>query len=101
MAANSTHALTATYTSPNDAAPKTFARDLPTIPSDPSTDEKTAYLAALRKNVSELQSDVNAFVTQKMEEDKKGSGADDANDAALEANYGEENVDDDDDDDDD
>ncbi|KAK7544022.1 uncharacterized protein J3D65DRAFT_672807 [Phyllosticta citribraziliensis] len=88
--ADSTHALTATYTSPNDAAPKTFSRDLPTVSSDPSTDEKTAYLAALRNRVSELQADVNAYVTQKMEEDKKSAG-DDVNDAALEANYGEEN----------
>ncbi|KAK8220261.1 hypothetical protein IWZ01DRAFT_426178 [Phyllosticta capitalensis] len=86
--------LTAVYTSPNDAAPKTFSRDLPTISSNPSTDEKTAYLAALRRNVSELQNDVNAYVTQKMEEDKK-KGDDDANAAALEANYGEENVEDD------
>ncbi|KAK8247530.1 hypothetical protein HDK90DRAFT_405748 [Phyllosticta capitalensis] len=86
--------LKAVYTSPNDAGPKTFSRDLPAISSDPSTDEKTAYLAALRKNVSELQNDVNTYVTQKMEEDKK-KGDDDANAAVLEANYGEENVEDD------
>ena len=44
-----------------------------------------------------MQDEVNAFLTQKMEEDKNatGSSADPANEAKEEENYGEEVVEDD------
>ncbi|KAL1629828.1 hypothetical protein SLS56_005224 [Neofusicoccum ribis] len=87
-------ALRATYSSPADGT-TAFARDLPPASAAPGTDEKTAYLAALRKSVSEIQSEVNAHVTQKMEAERNAAGADESKEAALEANYGEEVVDDD------
>lgn len=84
--------LRATYSSPADGT-SAFTRDLPAVSASPSSDEKTAYLSALRKSVSELQTDVNAHVTQKMEAEKTASGTDDSKEAAMEATYGEEQVD--------
>ncbi|KAK0653207.1 hypothetical protein DIS24_g6246 [Lasiodiplodia hormozganensis] len=86
--------LRATYSEPADG-PAIFSRDLPPVSAAPTTDEKTAYLSALRTSVSELQAEVNAHVTQKMEQEKKASGVDESKEAALEANYGEEVVEED------
>ncbi|KAF2141265.1 uncharacterized protein K452DRAFT_318917 [Aplosporella prunicola CBS 121167] len=83
--ASSPSTLRATYASPSDND-KAFTREIAPTP------DKTAFLAALRTSVTELQAEVNAFVTQKMDDDKKAAGIDDKNDAALEENYGEENV---------
>ncbi|KAJ9619223.1 hypothetical protein H2203_008552 [Taxawa tesnikishii (nom. ined.)] len=65
--------LTATYASP--VTTQTFSSALPSLPAPgsektSSVEEKSAYLSALRLKVSELQNDVNSFLTQKMEEDK-------------------------------
>ncbi|KAF4313280.1 EKC/KEOPS complex subunit Gon7 [Botryosphaeria dothidea] len=87
--------LRATYASPADGT-AAFTRDLPPASAAPTSDDKTAFLAALRTSVSELQAEVNAHVTQKMEQEKKASGVDESKEAALEANYGEEVVDEDD-----
>lgn len=61
-----------------------------------STKEKSVYLSALRKSITQLQEDVNGFLTLKMEEDKALAA-----DAGIkmeekveEENYGEEIVED-------
>lgn len=59
--------LVALYASPGSE--HTFSSPLP----DPKTEtvqQKTGYLSKLRSNITQLQSDVNAFLTAKMEEDK-------------------------------
>ena len=78
--------LSATYTAPgtND---KVFDHQLPDCSADTSTTDRVAYLATLRQKVTELQAQVNTFLTQKMDEDK-------ATDEQEEENYGEEVVDD-------
>jgi hypothetical protein len=81
-------ALTATYASPTSSS-HTFASELPTLSSPPSTADRVAYLAELASALKNMQKDVNEFLTQKMADDK---AADDAKD---EETYGEEIVDDD------
>lgn len=81
--------LTANYTSPS--ATKVFASD--PLPRDPqNVEEKTTYLAALRANASKLQGEINAFLTQKMEEDKavEADSKKSAADEREEDFYGEE-----------
>ncbi|KAK2756795.1 hypothetical protein FQN54_005241 [Arachnomyces sp. PD_36] len=71
-------ALNATYTSPSHPLdnPHTFHRPLASSlglsrPSEPgSTQAKTAYLSELRVATTELQAEINEFLTQRMEEDK-------------------------------
>jgi hypothetical protein len=82
--------VSATYTAPG-AEGKIFEHELPTITPDISTDDRVAYLAALRQKTTELQAQINAFLTQKMSEDNASAAADDAHE---EENYGEEVVDD-------
>lgn len=89
----STAILKAKYTAPDEA--KSFAYQLPPA-STRSTEEKTAYLSALRKSVTKMQDDINVFLTNKMEQDKAsasmaGSKVDERKE---EETYGEENVDD-------
>jgi hypothetical protein len=90
MAASTNPPLTATYTAPS-AENKVFEFPLPACPKSPSTEERTASIAALRANVSTLQDQVNAFLTHKMEDDKNAAAA--INDEKEEENYGEEVVD--------
>lgn len=83
--------LSAEYTSPSTTEPVLFTHALPTLPASPTTADRTAYLSGLQSVTKALQTDVNAFLTQKMEEDKaSGERGADANE---EANYGEEVVD--------
>jgi hypothetical protein len=82
--------LTATYASPTTSTPKVFTSELPTLSSPPSTQDRVAYLAELSSLLMTLQSDLNSFLTQKMEEDM--SKGDDAKD---EETYGEEVVEED------
>lgn len=86
--------LTATYSSPTAPEPKVFSTELPALSSPPSTQDRTAYLAALGSSLKTLQDDVNTFLTQKMEEDK-AAGASKGDDAKDEETYGEEVVDED------
>ncbi|EKG21939.1 EKC/KEOPS complex subunit Gon7 [Macrophomina phaseolina MS6] len=86
--------LRATYSSPAGGT-AAFSRDLPPAGPAPTTDDKAAFLAALRQAVSELQAEVNAHVTRRMEQEKNASGVDESAEAALEANYGEEVVEED------
>ncbi|KAF2732043.1 hypothetical protein EJ04DRAFT_514165 [Polyplosphaeria fusca] len=90
--------VTATYTSPANApSPHALSAPLPPVSSEPSTGERVEYLAALQDSVKTLQGHVNAFLTQKMDEDKAQGGADaKVDDAREEETYGEENVDDED-----
>jgi hypothetical protein len=69
MSSNSTN-LTATYASPSGT--HAFSHTLPS-PSSTNVTEKTAYLSALRSKNADLQSEINAFLTQKMEEDVKAA----------------------------
>ncbi|CAO2650877.1 Nn.00g091740.m01.CDS01 [Neocucurbitaria sp. VM-36] len=78
--------LAATYTSPTSKA-QTFSSELPAITSTASTADRVAYLAGLQTSLKTLQGDLNAFLTQRMVDDKA------ADDATAEETYGEEVVD--------
>jgi len=67
------NALTASYTSPHTS--HTFTSPLSSIAAaNESTKSKTAYMTDLRSRTSQLQDDVNAYLTQRMEEDKAREG---------------------------
>ena len=85
--------LQAEYRSPSSS--KTFIHVLPS--STFSTAEKSQYLSALRQSVTQLQEDVNAFLTSKMEDDRALASKDGlkVDDKKEEENYGEEGVGDD------
>ncbi|KAF2447252.1 hypothetical protein P171DRAFT_430161 [Karstenula rhodostoma CBS 690.94] len=78
--------LTATYAAPSASDPP-FTHELPPLPAATDTPARTAYLAALQSATKALQDDINAFLTQKMADDKTAA------DAKEEENYGEEVVD--------
>lgn len=96
--------LTAHYTTPTSAQAWTYPQQSTT--STPSTDKRVAYLAKLRKDVSLMQNEINRFLTNKMEEDKRVAGSDGGgasngvygkgkvDEKAEEDNYGEEGEDD-------
>lgn len=69
MSSQSTN-LSADYVSPSDK--KTFSHALPSAAANNVTD-KTAYLSALRSKSTELQCEINAYLTQKMEDDAKAA----------------------------
>lgn len=69
MASNQLN-LTADYASPSGT--HTFSHTLPSA-SAKNVTEKTAYLSAVRSKNAELQNEINAFLTQKMEEDVKAA----------------------------
>lgn len=87
----------AIYTSP-DAQQTTLSSDLlPTLGNQPSTKDKTTYISQLRKTTTQLQHDVNALLTSKMEEDKAAeAGSSDKRTKTKEEKeeemYGEEDV---------
>ena len=58
--------LTADYVAPSGI--HKFSQELPSASANNVTD-KTAYLSALRSKNTELQGEINAFLTKKMEED--------------------------------
>lgn len=82
--------LEAHYSSPKTTT--TFAQPLNAPSTNLSTEEKTAYLSTLRKSVSNLQEEVNVFLTQEMERDKAGlsEGGGKTDEKKEEDNYGEE-----------
>ena len=91
----STKQLTATYKS--SGSTQTFSVDLPSLPSDSEAQNirtKTAYLSALRSSIGQMQSDVNAFLTKKMEEEKASEAgkarSSQMKEAKEEEMYGEE-----------
>ena len=85
--------VTAEYKSPN--GPHAFNTPSATPAQSNGTSltaaEQANHLHSIRTSVANLQTDVNTFLTQKMEEDK---GSSKAEDAKAEENYGEEVPDD-------
>ncbi|OAA44318.1 EKC/KEOPS complex, subunit Gon7 [Metarhizium rileyi] len=70
---NQNHALTASYTSPENAH-FTITEHIPAPPSA-SVQDRTHYLDALRKAVTETQERINKELTMRMEEDKAREAA--------------------------
>jgi hypothetical protein len=94
--------LQASYSSPHPPTSHTFQRAITSrLDNDGSVAAKKAYLSELRGLVTELQGEINVFLTERMEEDKKAVGAqgqgvkDSESEAKEEENYGEENVEED------
>ncbi|RAL08567.1 uncharacterized protein BO97DRAFT_353665 [Aspergillus homomorphus CBS 101889] len=98
--------LRAVYSAPQQQS-RTFeqpiAAPLPSSAGSSSSDNvkaKVTYLAELRKQVPTLQNEINVFLTEKMEEDKKAADAQgrqlSEKEAKEEENYGEEVVEEDD-----
>ena len=109
---SNTTTLRAVYTSPQPSIPsQTFQHQLSSPPvntsdtssSSPSSPEtvkaKVAYLSELRHLVPRLQDEINVFLTERMEEDKKSAEAQGSRQSEKEAkeeeNYGEEVVEED------
>jgi hypothetical protein len=93
--------LTASYKSPSGAKQFRYAIDT-AAENQLDTNSKTHYLSQLRASTKNLQNDVNDFLTQKMDEDKK-TGLETTvksktKEELEEENYGEEVADDDDND---
>lgn len=79
--------LTAIYTSPS--GDNTLSSPLLSLSEvSSSTGSKTSYLADLRDKVNQMQADVNAFLTQKMEEEQQSTKS--AAETREEDMYGEE-----------
>jgi hypothetical protein len=92
MASPTNDPLTAQYNS--SASPShTFSHDLPSCPTNPTTDLRITYLSSLRSGVSHLQGQVNTFLTQKMERDKNQTSQPTRDEEKEEENYGEEIID--------
>lgn len=85
--------LQAIYTTPD--ATQTFQHAIPVDSTPGSLATKQAHLTALQSLVPKLQTEVNAYLTARMEEDKKAQGQISEKEAEEEANYGEEVVEDD------
>ena len=96
--------LSATYDSPSGHKDFLHSIPAPQIKGDGSIDvqQKTNYLSELRVSSKKLQEDINKFLTEKMEEDKKtaiqhgqnGVSTQKSKDDLEEENYGEENAED-------
>ena len=87
--------LTAKYQSPTSS--ESFSSKLPSLSKDHDGKAKTDYLSALRSGIVQMQSDVNAFLTQKMEEEKSSDAIKDtmkAKEEKAEELYGEEDPED-------
>ncbi len=93
--------LSAVYETPSGL--KDFAHTIPTpqVKNEGSveTEAKSKYLSELRASTKNLQEDINKFLTEKMEEDKKAASQNSLDDVSKqkskdeleEENYGEEN----------
>ncbi|TKA37859.1 hypothetical protein B0A54_09862 [Friedmanniomyces endolithicus] len=91
-------ALTADYMSPTST--QIFTASLPALPSAPkaqSVPEKTAYLSSLRAGVTQMQTEINAALTRRMEDDKAvtTAGKSGVHEDKAEEMYGEEDPDED------
>ncbi|OAP59715.1 hypothetical protein AYL99_07013 [Fonsecaea erecta] len=101
IAYDSPAALTATYDSPSGSRHFQNTISAPKHDEDGSlsVEAKKKYVSELRASSKKLQEDINKFLTEKMEEDKKQIGKDSENgtpkerskDELEEENYGEEN----------
>ena len=92
MTADSQLNLHAAYTAPD--ATRSFGHPIPAVSSTTHATKK-AHLAALQSLVPKLQEEINVFLTERMEEDKKAQGTVSEKEAKEEENYGEEVVEDD------
>ncbi|KKA28338.1 hypothetical protein TD95_004922 [Thielaviopsis punctulata] len=87
--------FTASYASPTNES-FSLSHTLPSCPPSVAAAEKSAYLAALRQAITEMQDAINVQLTARMDEDNKtksaagGSGGVVVDDVAEEENYGEE-----------
>lgn len=91
--ANSPLNLQAVYTAPDTT--KVFTHEIPAASSTDSFAAKQSHLTTLQSLVPKLQEEINVFLTERMEEDKKAQGAISEKEAREEENYGEEVVEDD------
>ena len=83
--------LSATYQSPTST--QSFSSKLPSLPKSHDVKAKTDYLSALRSGIVQMQTDVNAFLTQKMEEERSSDAIRDSSkvkEEKAEEMYGEE-----------
>jgi hypothetical protein len=90
--------LRAVYSAPQST--ETFEHSISSpVPSSENVQSKVAYLSELRKLVPTLQNDINVFLTERMEEDKKSAEAQgrqlSEKERKEEENYGEEVVEED------
>lgn len=100
MSTSTGNHLHAVYTSPQPSTQtQTFQHELSPAPVPSDTSSKVAYLGELRQLVPTLQDEINVFLTERMEEDKKAAEAQGRKESGKEAkeeeNYGEENVEED------
>lgn len=79
--------LVGNYTSPTST--NKFEIALPKIPHPNDKAEKTAYLGEMRKAITSLQSNVNSYLTKKMDDDKAIANSN-IDERKEEENYGEE-----------
>lgn len=95
--------LQAQYSSPHPPTSHTFQHQLSSTLSVSASPEdnikaKAAYLSELKGLVTKLQGEINVFLTERMEEDKKAAEAQGKKESEKEAkeeeNYGEEVVED-------
>jgi hypothetical protein len=89
-------AMTASYNSSDSAT--TFSHSLPSLSADAESQgiqEKTLYLSELRAKTGQLQADINAYLTQRMDEEKSAAAGEKqtAQDVKAEEMYGEEDPD--------
>ena len=95
--------IRATYDSPSGHEDFVYSIVVPPEKDgDPvAVETRTKYLSDLRASSKKLQDDINKFLTEKMEEDKRatkpgssnGATKQKSNDELEEENYGEENTD--------
>ena len=85
--------LQAVYTAPD--ATKVFTHEIPADSSADAFAKKQSHLQALQCLVPKLQEEVNVFLTERMEEDRKAQGAVSEQEAREEENYGEEVIEED------
>jgi len=77
-------------------ATKDFQYPQVALGDQPAPKETTAYIASLRNSLLEMQNDINAYLTEKMEEDKAAAAtngigiANKVDEQKEEENYGEE-----------
>ncbi|KAL1851579.1 hypothetical protein Plec18167_002721 [Paecilomyces lecythidis] len=102
-AVSSSGVLQAQYSSPHPPTSHTFQHQLSsTLDASAAPEEavkaKSEYLSELKGLVTKLQGEINVFLTERMEEDKKAAEAqgnkESDKEAKEEENYGEEVVED-------
>ncbi|KAF3391704.1 hypothetical protein F1880_007524 [Penicillium rolfsii] len=91
--ANSQFNLQAVYTGADST--KVFTHEIPAASSTDSFAAKQSHLTTLQSLVPKLQEEINVFLTERMEEDKKAQGAISEKEAKEEENYGEEVIEED------